>query len=166
MSEAQPLTIEYSLTRPEILRSFVRSAVESPKSLATILAYAVGIATLGLLLYVTSSHSIAMTDVVRASAWGVGFLCFIPLWVFVRSKTARRILTISRDGISTEIGRLKAQIPWDKVRTVTDTSHFVLIARTNGNAFFVPHRAFSTPDQRGTFLKSISGWMDERSARP
>lgn len=41
MVEAQPLTIEYALTRPEILRSFVRCAVGSPKFLATILTYAV-----------------------------------------------------------------------------------------------------------------------------
>lgn len=82
MAEAQPLTIEYALTRPEILRSFVRSAVESPKFLATILAYAAGIAILGLLLHVTSSHSITLTDVIRGFAWGLGFLCFIPLWVF------------------------------------------------------------------------------------
>ena len=161
MAEAQPLTIEYALTRPEILRSFVRSAVESPKFLATILAYAVGIAILGLLLHVTSSHSITLTDVIRGFAWGLGFLCFIPLWVFVRGKTARRTFTVSRDGILTEIGPLRGQIPWDKVRMVTDTSHFVLIARTSGNAFFIPHRAFPNADHRNSFLASIRSWMRE-----
>ena len=166
MIEAEPLTIKYALTRSEILRSFVRSAVESRKYLATILAYAVGIAVFGFVLGWSPSRSLSANDGIRALAFGLGFLVLMPLWTFVRGKTATRTLTASRDGISTEIGRLKAQIPWSKVKTVTDTSRFVLIARTNGNAFFVPHRAFSSPVQRNLFLTSVAGWMSKSPGEP
>ena len=164
MTEAQALTIQYALTRSEILRSFLRSTLESPKYLATILAYAVGIALFELVLELSSSHSLTARDGIRAAGWGIGSLIVMLLWIFVRGKTAMRTLTVSRDGISTEIGRVKAQIPWSKVRTVTDTSEFVLIARTNGNAFFVPHRAFSDAGQKALFLKSVADSISQNQA--
>jgi hypothetical protein len=43
----------------------------------------------------------------------------MPLWLFIRAKTALRTLTVA-GGISTQIGRLKGDVPWDKVKAVTD----------------------------------------------
>ncbi|HEX4004366.1 MAG TPA: YcxB family protein [Candidatus Acidoferrales bacterium] len=166
MAEAEPLTIQYALTRSEILRSFLRSVLESPRYLATILACAVGIAVFQLVLELSSSHSLTARDWIQALAWGIGVLILMPLLIFVLGKTAIRTLTVSRDGISTEIGRLKGQISWSKVKTVTDTSRFVLIARTNGNAFFVPHRAFSDSEQRNLFLTSVAGWTSKNLGEP
>jgi hypothetical protein len=159
MIEKHLLTVEYALTRREIFRSFLLSVAQSPKYRGTILLYSVAIGVMALLIRTTISRSIGLMDVIRAVAWAVGFLVFIPIWTSIRGKTAKRTLTVSCDGISTEIGRLKAQVSWDKVKVVTDTSQFVLIARTNGNAFFIPHRAFSGPEQRGHFVTEIQSWL-------
>lgn len=158
--EERSLTVEYALTRFEILRSFLHSVADSPKYQGTILLYSGAIGVIRLLLPTTLSRSLTSKDAIGAVAWAVGFLVFIPLWTFIRGKTATRTLTVSRGGISTEIGRLRAQIPWEKVRVVTDTPRFVLIARTSGNAFFIPHRAFSGPEHRDHFLAEIRGWMN------
>lgn len=161
--EEQWLTVEYALTRPEILRSFLHSVAEVPKYRVTILLYSAAIGVLTLLLRATLSQSLALKDVIIAVAYAAGFLVFIPLWTLVRGKTANRTLTVSRDGISTEIGRLSTHVPWDKVKVVADTPQFVLIGRTNGNAFFIPNRAFSGPEHRRHFLTEVRGQMQGSS---
>jgi hypothetical protein len=152
MIEEHFLTIEYASTRREIFRSFLRGVAQSPKYRRTILLYSVAMGVMTLLIRRTISRSFTLRDAMGAVAGAAGFLVFIPIWVFIRGKTAKRTLTISRDGISTEIGRLKGQVPWDNARVVTDTPRFVLTARTNGNAFFIPDRAFSGSDTEITSL--------------
>jgi hypothetical protein len=98
-------------------------------------------------------------DAIGAAAWAVGTLFFVPLWLFISGKTGKRTLTISSDGISTQIGRLRGQVPWNKVRVVTETPQFVLIVGTTGNAFFIPHRAFAGLEHQGHFVAEIKRWM-------
>lgn len=159
MVEERWLTIRYALTRREIFQSFVRSAVLSPKYRGTILLYSAAIGFVALSIRATLSRSLTLKDAISAVAYAVGFLAFIPLWVFIRGKTDERTLTVSKAGISTEIGRLKGLIPWEKVKVVTNTPQFVLIARTNGNALIIPHRAFSGLEHLGQFLSKIRGWI-------
>jgi hypothetical protein len=87
-----------------------------------------------------------------------GTFLFMPLWLFVRGKTAERTLTVSHKGISTEVGKLKGHVPWNRVKLVTNTGGYVLIAAATGNAFFIPSRAFQTPQQRAQFLQQIEEW--------
>jgi hypothetical protein len=155
MDGEHEVTVEYALTRPEIFRSFLRGATSSPKYLGMILLYAAAIGLLMLMLQAAVSHSVTLKDATIAAAGAIGYLVFIPIWVALRGKTATRTLTVSPDGISTEIGRLRGHVPWDKVRVVTDTPRFVLIARTNGNAFFIPDRAFTSLEHRSQFLTEI-----------
>jgi hypothetical protein len=159
MIEEHSLTVEYSLTRREIFRSFLYSVAQSPKYRGTILLYSVAIGVLTLLIRTTVSRSLTVKDAISAVAWAMAFLVFIPIWTFVRGKTAKRIITVSKYGISTEIGRLRSRVSWDRVRVVADTPQFVLIARINGSAFFVPHRAFSGPEGQDHFVREIRGWM-------
>ena len=95
----------------------------------------------------------------------VGAFVFMPLWLFIRGKTDERMLTISPEGIATEIGSLKGQLPWSKIKLVTETSrHHVLIVGASGNAFFIPSRAFEAPGQQAEFMTQISRWRNaERS---
>ena len=157
--EAHPLTIEYALTRSEIFQSCWRSIARSPKFRNTILLYSIAIGLITLLVQVLFSEPVRARDLVGAALWAVGFFLFIPFWMFIRGKTAKRTLTVSPDCISTEIGRIKAQIPWGKIRMVTETPQFILIARTSGNAFFVPNRAFSEPNQKVEFLNAVRQWV-------
>lgn len=106
-------------------------------------------------------RSVTSRDVMIAVAWAVGYLLFLPLWMFIRAKIAKRTLKVSPRGIWTEIGRMRKQYPWKQIREVTDTHQFILIALTNGNAFFIPRRAFSGVDQREEFLTESRRWMQE-----
>lgn len=157
--DAHSLTIEYALTRSEIFRWFWPSIARSPKFRNIILLYSIAIGLITPLVGVFFSQPLRERDLFSAALWAVGFFLFVPLWMFIRGKTAKRTITASRDGISTEISRIKAQIPWNKVRTVTETPQFILIAHTNGNAFFIPNRAFSGPDQKGLFLTAVRNWV-------
>jgi YcxB-like protein len=157
--EAHSLTIEYALRRSEIFQSYWRSIARSPKFRNTILLYSIAIGLITLLIRVLFSEPLRAGDVVGAALWAVGFFLFIPFWMFIRGKTAKRTLTVSLDGIATEIGRIKAQIPWSKVRMITETPQFILIAHTKGNAFFVPNRAFSEPSQKVEFLDAVRQWV-------
>src|SRR5271154_4364471 len=116
MAEESSLTVEYALTRREIFGGFWRSVAQSPKFRNTVLFYSAGFGLTILILSSTSSRSVTLKGIVGAVASAIGFLVFLSLWVFIRGKTARRSLTVSRDGISTEIGRLKGQVPWSKIR--------------------------------------------------
>ena len=79
-------------------------------------------------------------------------------WVFFRAKTSERILTISDQGIYTEIGQIRANYPCPKVKEVKDVQKYVLLVNRSGNAFFIPNRAFEDPEQRSQFLHESSRW--------
>lgn len=116
-----------------------------------------------MLICATPLRSVMVKDAIAAVATAAGLLVFIALWVFIRAKTGQRTLTISQDGISTEIGRLKGEIPWNTVKIVKETPQFVLISRTNGNAFFIPHRAFSGIEHQRRFVTALEDWMQART---
>jgi YcxB-like protein len=155
MAEEHFLTVEYALTRREIFRSFLHSVAASPRFRNTILLYSAALFVSVLLLHMAIARSLTLEDVITAAIVSV---FFIPLWTSIRGKTATRTLTVSADGISTKIGELEGQVPWNKIKVITDTPQFVLIGRTNGNAFFIPNRAFSGPEHRLRFLTEIKNW--------
>ncbi len=112
-----------------------------------------------LLLRAMLLRSVSPRDVIIAAAWAVGYLLFLFFWMFIRAKTSRRTLKVSRGGIWTEIGRIRKQYEWKQIREITDTRQFILLALTNGNAFFIPQRAFSGVEQREHFLTEGTRWM-------
>jgi hypothetical protein len=152
------MTIKYALTRIEILRSFLRSLQSSPKFLAMILIYLAALNLFTLATRGAFSRSLTGRDVTVALAWMAGALIFMLLWLFTRGKTDERTLTVSTDGISTQIGSLRGQIPWSKVKLVAQTSRQVLIVGATGNAFFMPSRAFQGPNQQTEFMTQIDHW--------
>ncbi len=85
-------------------------------------------------------------------------MIFLPIMLFLRGKTSTRSLTVSPEGISTEIGSLKASTPWHKVKVIVGTDRYVLVSRANGNAFFIPSRAFSGPEHQAEFVGKIQDW--------
>jgi hypothetical protein len=138
----------------------------SPKFLGAIILYSVAIGMMRLLIQTTILRSLTLKDGMNAVTWALCSLILFPIWTFIRGKTTRRTLTASSNGISTEIGRIKGQIPWDKVRVVKDASQFVLIMRTNGNAFPIPRRAFAGPEQQSHFVTEIRSWIRADTKQP
>jgi hypothetical protein len=157
------VTIKYALTRPEIVRSYFHSLTASRKFLAMIVIYSVGLGLLPMLLNGAFSRGLETHDVIVAFAWMLGAFTFMPLWLFLRGKTSERTLTVSQDGISTQIGSMKGEIPWSKVKLVADADEHVLIVGATGNAFFIPGRAFQGAEQKCEFVEQIKAWRGGRA---
>jgi hypothetical protein len=152
------MTIEYALTRVEILRGFFGSLRASRKYLITILTYSLVVGSMVPLGRGALSRPLRPNDIVSFLGGVVGFMLFLPLMLFIRAKTSSRSLTISAVGISTTIGSLVGDIFWRQIGAVEEGDAFVLIARTNGNAFFIPDRAFSSPEERVKFVDQARSW--------
>jgi hypothetical protein len=156
---ALSFTIRYSLTRSEVLRSFVRSVAVSPRFRLKIMLYSLLPAVCNLLLTLILERTLTKSDVLTAIALaGLTFMLF-PILIAIRAKTSERTLTISKDGISTVIGKKNGQISWKTICIVSETPQFVLVARGNGNCFFIPNRAFSAVEERQHFMAELRGWM-------
>jgi hypothetical protein len=152
----ETLTIEYALARGEIVRGFFQSVGGSKSFRLSLLRKAAFLGLFVFLLRAAIMRSVSLQDGLIAVAFGLGVLFFLPLALFMLGKTGKRTLTLSDEGISTEIGALKGTVPWHKVKLVSDTGQFILITNSRGNAFIVPSRAFSGPEQRALFLSALS----------
>jgi len=158
------MTIQYALTRTEIATGFFRSVRTSPKFLVTVCCYAACCSGLFLAASGSFSRPFEPQDAFKAVFAAVAFFLFMPAYLFLRGKTSLRTLAISPEGISTEIGKMKAQRPWSYVKTVSETDGHVLIASAIGNAFFIPNRAFSNPEQKTEFVAKIKAWKSAEAS--
>ena len=155
------ITVEYALTRREILYYFVRATARSARLFSPLLLFAVVAGIANLITRGVSLHSLQPSDFASAAAWALGALVFMAAWIFIRGKTSTRTLTISPTGIYTEIGKLRSETPWQKVIEVNDGSRFVLISCSNRNSYFIPERAFATTADRTTFVSAAQSWVAE-----
>ena len=154
------MTIEYALTRTEVVTGFYRSLWSSPRYLAFLVICVLALFILGPQAGEGFSHPFTLRAAISAVLGTLcTFLLLVPLILFIRAKTATRSLTISPEGILTEIGSLNGQVAWCKIKTVQEKQSFVLLANTNGNAFFIPNRAFATPEQKIEFVTKSQAWM-------
>jgi YcxB-like protein len=154
------MTIEYALTRGENVRGYFEGLLGSPRFMMMIALYALVLAIFALALTGALWRPFTIGDIELAVAIVIGFLLFLPLMLFARAKTSMRSLTISPEGISTQIGALQGQVPWQKIKIVSATDRCVLIAGSTGNAFFIPNRAFISPEQRVEFVEIIRNWIN------
>ncbi|HET8635403.1 MAG TPA: YcxB family protein [Acidobacteriaceae bacterium] len=158
------MTIEYALTRTEIVRGYFRGLRTSPKFLSIILLYAAFLSIVVLATWgafsrpLTIGHVIG--DAVAFVATAAFFILLLSAWLFLRAKTSKRSITISPEGISTQIGKLQGQTPWRQIKIVSVTAQNVLIAQGNGNAYFIPNRAFSSPEKKAEFADKARNWMN------
>jgi ABC-type transport system involved in multi-copper enzyme maturation permease subunit len=141
----------------EIVRSFYRSLLASRKHFITILSYA---AVIGLIFAIGGvlSRSSATASAIRFLCGTAGFICFLPIMLFIRAKTSTRSLTIFQEGISTNIGTLSAKVRWDQINVIEEGQSFILIGRRNGNAFYIPDRAFADLTKKAEFLELARRW--------
>lgn len=89
----------------------------------------------------------------------VALLALFPMLMFKRQT---RILRVDHDGIVTSIGRHNKSIVWADIANVEDNGEALVIQRRNLNAFIVPARAFSTPDERLSFAEFVRSHAQER----
>ncbi|MGE5321511.1 MAG: YcxB family protein [Actinomycetota bacterium] len=158
------ITINYALTRREVAGCYLLAIRESPEYLRSVVTMAavIGLAQMG--LRVLFSRRLGGPEILSAIIVFAVILALLPIGLFLTAKTDRRTLTISPAGISTSIGKRSAQIPWTSVKIVKNASRFVLIARTNGNAFFIPDRVFAGSDDRARFLEHVGLWRSKKAS--
>jgi len=147
------VTIKYALTRTEIVRSYFRSLASSPRFVTIIAVYSIAVGLFPLMLSGALSRGVGTHDLMAAFAWMAGAFAFMPFWLFLRGKTSERSLTVSKSGISTQIGSVKGEVPWSKVKLVADAGEHVLIVGRTGNAFVIPARAFQGSEHKAQFIE-------------
>jgi hypothetical protein len=152
------MTINYSLTRFEIVRTFVAVLPQSPRIFTIVFISSAWPGFVMLLSKHEFSNGLTVWDFLGALIFGsVAFLLLLT-WVFLRAKTRERTLTISEHGVHTEIGRIKADYPWSKVKQIKDVGQYLLVVNRTGNAFFIPDRAFPSAKARTEFLELANEW--------
>lgn len=152
------ITVDYALTRSEVARSYLQAIRQSPEYLRRVVMLAAICGLVQMCFRVLSSRHLGGPEILSAVIVFAVILAVLPILLFLTAKTDRRTLTISPDGISTSIGTRSADIPWKSVKVVKDSGTFILIAGTNGNAFFIPDRAFVSPDDHTRFMEQIGIW--------
>lgn len=152
------MTISYSLTRFEIVRTYLYVIPRSPRIITVVLIISAWPGFVRLSTKWTLSHHLNAGDFLAALVWVVVAFFLLLIWVFLRAKTKVRTLTISEQGIYTEIGRIKADYPWSKIKGIKDVGDYILIVNRSGNAFFIPNRAFDGIEQRSRFLTQMNYW--------
>ena len=152
------MTIRYSLTRTDILRSFFRSLKSSPRFLVTVVTYSVAFGLFSMLANGDFSRSLTVRDILIALAWTAAAFFFMPAWFLVRYKPEERTLTTSPEGITNEMGDRKATIPWNRIKQIRNSGRNVLIVGVTGNAIVIPRRAFQDRDQQAQFVAEIDDW--------
>jgi hypothetical protein len=150
------LTITYSLTRFEIVRTYLFVIPRSPRILTVVLIISAWPGFVRLSTKWALSHGLSFGDFIAAFVWMVGVFVLLLLWVFLRAKTKVRTLSITERGIYTEIGRIKADYPWSKVKEIRDVGNYILVVNRSGNAFFIPNRSFDGIQQRSRFLTQMN----------
>jgi hypothetical protein len=156
------MTINYSLTRFEIVRTYLFVIPRSPRILTVVLIISAWPGFIRLSTKWALSHSLSFGDLLAAIVWMVVVFLLLLIWVFLRAKTTVRTLSISEQGVSTEIGRIKADYAWTKVKEIKDVGPYILVVNRSGNAFFIPNRAFTDSNQRAEFLLKLNQWCIRR----
>lgn len=150
-------TIEYASSRDEMWRAYWRSWARPAGLWRVHLAIALGVAVASELLLHGSEWHVSSLAATAALA-GAACVVLFPLWPQLRFKSARRVLTIDKDGFRTTIGARSGERSWWEVAAVEDTGEEILIIVKTGNAMVVPRRAFSDPAARSRFLDDARNW--------
>jgi hypothetical protein len=133
------ILLEYALKRDEVLKGYLRafSSVSSFRNRLLSMACAIGIMIL--VFGYVGKHQIQLIDVAFAALLAIGTIVFIPLWLWVRTKTETRHLRVDEFGLSTIIGQLTGEIPWARVSVVSDFGEFIFLGGKNMNFFLIPN---------------------------
>ena len=149
------MTIRYSLTRLEVVRTYLFVIPRSPRIAILVFMICAWLGSVHIATTLIYSHSLDAGDILYAVLSAVVVFCLLLAWVFLRAKTGERTMSVSDQGIDTEIGRRKAICSWGKVKQVRDLGHYILIVTHSGNAFFVPERAFPDGNGKTAFLNAL-----------
>jgi len=150
------MTISYSPTRFEVVRTFLFMLPRSPRTLLVVVIICAFPGVLWVQAACSSHRDLTLNDAIIAFVWTIVAFCFFLFWIFLRAKPKQRILTVSEQGIHTEIGSTKVNYPWGKLKDVKDVGPYLLMVTWIGNAYLIPSRAFSDSAQRQQFIAEVA----------
>ena len=155
------LTVEYALSRREIVRGYFYSWRYSAsfRWRMMFVALAVGLLSVGERWLVTGA--VGASDLRAGLLWAIGLFVFMPFWFALRLKREKRSLELSDGGLDTVIGDRALHVPWSALAAVVDAREFVIIARRNMNAFYIPARAFADGQERARFVASAKSSLEK-----
>ncbi len=165
---ANSMTVTYALTRIEVASNFVRSLTVSRRFALKIFGMTILLGFFVFLEFFRRTSSVGSTwtsDIGFIFLVAIGCFPLLPVMAYLTAKTSQRTLIVSADGVFTEIASRQQQTPWSKFEFVQDTDRFFLLVRKNGNAYFIPNRAFNGPEERDRFSSSIRSWLAAPQSR-
>jgi hypothetical protein len=159
------LTVEYVLSRGDVVRGYLYSWRYSASSRWQMVLLALGLGLLAVGPRWLFTGALRASDLRAGLLWAIGLLVFIPFWSALRLKRETRILTLSERGLDTVIGDRTLHVPWSGLAAVIDANEFVIIAGRNMNAFYVPARAFADGRERARFVESANSNLAQHRRR-
>jgi hypothetical protein len=152
------MTVRYSLSRRDVAIGYLYGLKYSSTFRRQMVLMATGIGAISVVRSYLQRGVLQRADLLIGAMWAVALLVIMPIWLALRAKTEERVLDIAPDGVRTSIGERSAVLPWSTIAFVHDARSFVVIARKNANAFFVPSRAFADDQARKRFVTDAETW--------
>jgi len=87
-----------------------------------------------------------------ALLWSVLAMAVLVGWPQLRFKPQERTLRVDAEGLETWIAGRSGRRKWSQIRSIFEEGGAVVLETVTGNAFVVPDRAFSSPDERASFV--------------
>ncbi|MEH3038449.1 MAG: YcxB family protein [Sphingomonas paucimobilis] len=149
------IAISYAATRPEIWNYYWRMWRQGLWKAHLFVFVIVAVLTYSAL----PANDLSVAAAIAAASVTILFFVLYPQ---LRYKAETRELILSEDGITTSIGRRRADIPWSDIAAIDADELSFVIQRSNLNALIVPARAFASPDERAEFEAFVRTHTDAR----
>jgi hypothetical protein len=120
----------------------------------------VGLAIIAIPFFVDGK--VGKSDIVIALSVTVAFPFVVPLIAKLRTKKSQRTLSISANGIHTQIGTKTGDIPWARVAELFVTEEHIFLLGRNLNGFCIPRTAFSNAPDREDFIGLCRPYLSAR----
>lgn len=147
------MLIEYRINRFDLVRGFFFNLRHSPRTQQ----FVFGASAIGGLYTLFIRHRInghlTPSDFIIALVVALVIILSIPVFSFVTAKTQKRKLSITTEGIDTQIGSQSGRIAWKSVDSIIVTHDRIFITGKTANAFIIPSRAFISDAQRDKFIE-------------
>ena len=155
------MLIEYRIKRFDLVMAFFFNLRHSRRTQQ----FVFGASAVGALYTLFSRYRIhghlTLSDFIIALVVAIVIILSIPAVSFVTAKTHKRKLSITTEGIETQIGSQSGRIAWKNVNSIIVTRDRIFITGNNANAFIIPSRAFISDVQRDKFIELGTEYHDK-----
>ena len=155
------MEIRYTAAPDDVTAMLRYNLRRSPRAWIPLACVALCPTLFGVLPSFARGSQLSAYDVGSAVVIGLVSAAVLPLWVRFRVKRDERVLVVGPEGIATQIGGLRATIPWRRIAFIGVTNEHVFITGKSTNGFAVPRRAFETGAQRDEFVRLVHGYHAE-----